>query len=47
MLVPRLVAPGHLKADEEGLARIAKLAPPVSRAPAPKKAGARHARKSK
>ena len=32
VLVPRLVAPGLLKADEAGLARIVALAPPAGSA---------------
>lgn len=37
VLVPRLVAPGLLKADEAGLARIAAVAASVKAAPAPAK----------
>jgi uncharacterized Ntn-hydrolase superfamily protein len=41
VLVPRLVPPGLLTADEEGLARIAAVAASVKASPAPAKKGAK------
>ena len=45
VLVPRLVPPGLLKADEQGLARIAAIAASVKTAPATGKKGAKPAPK--